>query len=156
MNNYIHGITNCTFFCNDFDAMVKFYRDTLEMEHVYTLRDSEARPIKTCLKVADRQFVVLLNRPYAKVRGWDSLSCTHVAILVEDIFAVARAMESKGVLLTKGPKVNRKWILGPYACDPEIAPCGSYAAWVQDPEGNEIEFMQYTPASMQISCDPQA
>ena len=34
MANCIHGITNCTFLCNDFDAMVRFYRDTLEMPHV--------------------------------------------------------------------------------------------------------------------------
>lgn len=155
MSHYVRGITNCTFFCNDFDAMVRFYRDTLEMEHVYTIRDHEGNPIKTCLKITDRQFITLLNKPYQKSRNWNSLTCTHVAILVEDIFELAKTMESKGILLTKGPKIDGKLILVPYVCDPEIAPCGSYAAWVQDPEGNEIEFMQYTPASMQITCQPQ-
>ena len=152
MNNYIHGITNCTFYCNDYEAMLRFYRDTLEMPHVFTLRDESGTPVKTCLKIADRQFLVLMNQPYDKCRGWDSLSCFHIAILVEDIFALAKTLEDKGVLITKGPSVNKNYQRVPYICDSEIAPCGSYTAWVQDPEGNEVEFMQYTQASMQISC----
>ena len=154
MHCYVHGIMNCTFACNKFEETVRFYRDTLEMEHVYTIRDENGCPLKTCLRIADRQFLILLNEPYRKSRGWNNLSCTHIAILVEDIFQFAKEMESKNVLLTKGPSVNRKYLRVPYVCDPEIAPCGSYTAWVQDPEGNEVEFMQYTKASMQISCYP--
>ncbi len=154
MNTYVHGITNCTFHCNDFDAMVKFYRDTLEMPHVFTLRDEKGRPSKTCLMIAERQFVVLVNKPYAAGRDWGKLSCTHIAVIVEDIFAHTKMLEAKGVLITKGPSVAGKIQRVPYACDSEIAPCGSYAAWVRDPEGNEIEFMQYTQASMQLSCYP--
>lgn len=154
MNNYIHGITNCTFFCNDFDGMLEFYRDILEMQHVFTIRDSDGKPVKASLKIADKQFIVLLNKPYEKSRSWDGLSCTHIAILVDDIFAHTKALESKGVLITRGPSINRHYQRVPYLCESEIAPCGSYAAWVQDPEGNEVEFMQYTKASMQISCDP--
>ncbi len=152
MNRFVHGITNCTYFCNDFDAMVRFYRDTLEMPHVFTLRDEDGKPIKTCLKVTDRQFIVLLNQPHRNEKRWNELSCFHIAITVPDIFAHAKALEAKGLLLTKGPSINRNYVRRPYVSDPEIAPCGSYTAWVTDPEGNEVEFMQYTPASMQISC----
>lgn len=152
MNTSLHGITNCTFFCNDFDAMVRFYRDTLEMRHVFTIRDEFGKPVKTCLKIADGQFIVLRNEPYEKRRDWNTLSCTHIAVLADDIFALTKALEAKGVLITKGPSVNGNYQRVPYACDSEIAPCGSYAAWVRDPEGNEVEFMQYTKASMQVRC----
>ena len=154
MNSYVHGISNCTFYCNDFDSMVKFYHNTLEMSHVFTLRDEDGIPVKTCLMITERQFFVLINKPYFKSRDWASLSCTHIAILVEDIFAVTKMLEGKGVMTTKGPSINKEYQRVPYVCDSEIAPCGSYTAWVRDPEGNEVEFMQYTKASMQISCYP--
>jgi catechol-2,3-dioxygenase len=30
--------------------------------------------------------------------------------------------------------------------------CGSLCAFIKDPEGNDIEIMQFTPDSMQLNC----
>ena len=35
----------------------------------------------------------------------------------------------------------------------EVGQCGSIAFYIQDPEGNEIEVMQYTENSLQVLND---
>ena len=152
MNSLIHGITHCSFFCNDFEKMVSFYRDTLELPAVFTLRNEDGTPWLTYLKVSDRQFVELFNTKYTGDNKWGTFSIGHFSLLVKDIYAAVRALEAKGVLITDGPSANKRFLRVPYSTVAQPACCGSMTAWVQDPEGNEIELMQYTPASMQTTC----
>lgn len=152
MNNYITGITHCSFFCKDYEKMLTFYRDIMGLEFMFTLRNEDGTPWITYLKVADRQFVELFNTTYSGDNKWASTSFSHLALVVDDIFETAHTLESKGVVLTKGPKdVSEIWRI-PYVSDSMTVACGSRVAWVQDPEGNEIELMEYTPISVQTRC----
>ena len=156
MQNYIRGITHCSFYCNDFEKMLHFYRDILEIPAIFTLRNEDGSVWLTYLKVSERQFIELFNDSYAPEHKWGEYSFSHVSLLVEDIFEAVRTLESKGVLITKGPKAYGNFLRVPFAVDHEVGACGSYTAWVQDPEGNEIELMQYTPMSMQVVCNDMA
>ena len=152
MKTFWNGITNYAFYCNKFAETFHFYGDVLELEHLFTRRDDAGQAIQSVFKVGEKQFIVLNNKAHEGAMFWENLSCTHIAIEVNDIFAVARMLEGKGVMLTKGPRADHRMQALPYSIDPEIAPCGSYTAWLRDPEGNEMELMQYTDASMQHCC----
>lgn len=152
MNNLLNGMAHISFLCTDFDKMLRFYRDTLELPVAYILRNEDGSPKEAWLKVTDRQFVVLMNKEYSGENTWSTFSFGHYSLLVKDIFATVAALEAKNVLITDGPSANKNYFLVPYKTVAEPACCGSMTAWVQDPEGNEIEFMQYTAASMQLSC----
>lgn len=152
MNNLLNGIAYCSFFCTDFDKMLQFYRDTLELKVAYILRNEDGTPKEAWMKVTDRQFIKLINRKYTGENTWSKFSFGHYSLLVKDIFAAMADLEAKGILITDGPSANKNYFLVPYKTVAQPACCGSMTAWVQDPEGNEIELMQYTDASMQLSC----
>lgn len=155
MNNHIMGITHCSFYCKDFEKMLSFYRDTLELEQLFTLRNPDGSPWLAYLKVTDRQYIELFTDTYDGDNDWRTFSFTHISLIVEDMFEATRALERKGVLITRGPSAEAEPLRIPYvaATDYREGACGSLTAWVQDPEGNEIELMQYTPVSMQLMCN---
>lgn len=152
MRNLINGVTHCSFFCKDFDKMVHFYRDILELPAVFTLRNEDGTPWLTYFKVSDRQFIELFNTKYTGDNKWGASSMGHYSLLVKDIYAAVATLEGKGVLITDGPSANKRFFRVPYRTVAQPACCGSMTAWLTDPEGNEIELMQYTPASMQLTC----
>lgn len=152
MNSLIHGIAQCSFLCNDFEKMVHFYRDVLELPLAFMLRNEDGTPWKAYIKVSDRQFIELIDKKYDGENKWGTFSMGHYSLLVKDIFAAVKTLEAKGVLITDGPSANKRYFRVPYCTVAQPACCGSMTAWVQDPEGNEIELMQYTEASMQITC----
>lgn len=65
------------------------------------------------------------------------LNFTHFAILVDDLQAFYQSVLEKGgeqyVILKPQPNVDR-----------------TYGMWLQDPDGNKMEVMQYTEYSMQL------
>lgn len=153
MKNVFMGLTHCSFFCKDFKKMVSFYCDTLELERIFTLRHPDGTPWLTYLKVTDRQFIELFSDSYEGDNTFGDNSFSHLSLIVEDMYATTRALERKGVLITRGPRSNNEPLRIPYKMsDYREGACGSLTAWIQDPEGNEIELMQYTPVSMQVNC----
>ena len=64
--------------------------------------------------------------------------------------ANAKVNNSKVFNLSNGDVLRIPYVA---ATDYREGACGSLTAWVQDPEGNEIELMQYTPVSMQVMCN---
>ena len=152
MNSLIHGITHCSFFCNDFEKMVSFYRDTLELPAVFTLRNEDGTPWLTYLKVSDRQFVELFNTKYTGDNKWGTFSMGHFSLLVKDIYAAVSRAGGEGRFDHGRPFREQALPASPLFDGRPARLLRSMTAWVQDPEGNEIELMQYTPASMQTTC----
>lgn len=150
--NLIHGVAQCSFYCKDFAKMFHFYGDILELKPVITFRNEDGTPAQAYFKVADRQFIVITDMKYVGENKWGTSSMGHYSILVKDIYDAVSRLEAKGVLITDGPSANKCYFIAPYSTAAKPAACGSMTAWVQDPEGNEIELMQYTEASMQITC----
>ena len=170
MPDYITGITHCTFTCKDYPAMEKFYGETLGLQKLFKIdfdqptldhfhengyKDLKAEVGDEWLsyyKVAEKQFVELFNVPYNGENNTEDEGFHHFCLMVEDIVEAAHDLEGKGVTLWHGPK----WMNNPYT-EPfrgdEPGQCGSLAFYVQDPEGNEIEIMQYTENSLQLIND---
>lgn len=163
--NHVTRLTHITLKCNDFEKMCWFYRDVMEFEEIFTLpytkemasnhADSGVKEGDTWLayfKIADRQFVELFNQKHFGGSKIPEYSFMHFSVLVSDIVEAARFFESKGLTLWAGPKYVNHPYTAPYPGN-KPGKCGSYAFYIQDPEGNEIEVMQYTENSLQVLCD---
>lgn len=151
MKDNVIGITHCSFYCNDYEKMVAFYRDTLGLEQLFTLRHPDGNPWLTYLKVAERQFVELFNIRYVGDNRREAFSFSHLAILVEDLAEAARTLEHKGIMLYHGPLSRGEVLRMPYMMtQPRPDACGFQTLWLQDPEKNEIVLMQHTPDSKRM------
>jgi len=163
MKSNILGITHVTLKCNDFEKMRAFYRDVLLMEELFTIPYSaemaarhtedgvkEGDPWLTYFKVADRQFIELFNEKYDAKYKIPEYSFMHLSVLVKDIVEAARHLEACGLTLWAGPKYANNPYKDPYPPNRK-GKCGSYAFYVQDPEGNEVEFMEYSDTSLQLN-----
>lgn len=164
-NNHMTHLAHITFKCNDFEKMCSFYRDTMGFEQMFTLPYQgniaaahthegihEGDTWLAYFKIDDRSFIELFNEPYDTTYHIPQYSFMHFSVLVEDIVQAARHFEEKGLVLWAGPRhVNNPYV-GPYPGN-KTGQCGSYAFYIQDPEGNEIEVMQFTPASLQLIWD---
>lgn len=64
------------------------------------------------------------------------LGYSHFGVITEDIHALREELVSKGVHIDTEPKIGNSH---------------TWQMWISDPEGNKIEFMQYTPESFQIT-----
>ena len=167
MEKYLKKLTHCTFSCNDYWAMEKFYTETLELETIFTL-DFDQRELDryreegfvldrkpgdrwiSYIKITPLEFIELYNVPYHGTNDPKNQEFHHVTLLVEDIFEAAKTLEGKGVQLYKGPHWMNQPYTKPYAEAAEKELCGSYAFFVADPEGNDVELMQYTEDSLQL------
>ncbi len=149
----IDRITHCSFRCNKFDETLRFYRDTLELPHAFTLRNEDGTVWLSYLQVAPRQFIELFNERYSGDNNWEKRGHHHVCLIVKDIREAARTLEAKGVMITHGPITDNPPYRIPYEIDPVPGACHSYGFYIQDPEGNEIEIMQYTDKSLQVVND---
>lgn len=149
----INRITHCSFRCLDFEKMLSFYRDTLEIPVAFNLRNEDGSLWLTYLEIAPDEFIELFNEKYGGKNDWQPKGHHHTCLLVEDIQETARILEAKGVLITNGPVSEGKVFRSPYQIEGKRGTCNSWCFYIQDPEGNEIEYMQYTPESLQVVND---
>lgn len=162
MADYIKRISHCTFACKDYSAMENFYSRTLGLKKLFSVdytnefiegfryldyKDLKAQVGDECLsyfKVAPKEFIELYNVPYNGVNETQDQGFHHICLLVEDIAEAARELKGKGVKLWKGPGWLKTPFTEPYPDENSPAEeCGP-SFFIQDPEGNEIEIMQYT------------
>lgn len=168
-HNYITRLTHCTFCCKDYAKMVEFYEEILGLEKMFTINFEQdiidgyiekgypltAKPGDewiTYMKVAPKEFIELFHVPYHGENDTKNQEFHHVCLIVEDIAEAAADLRNKGLRLWRGPIWMNDEITGPYDGS-EIGQCGSKGFYIQDPEGNEIELMQYTENSLQILND---
>lgn len=162
-NNF--GLTHVTLKCNDFEKMFAFYRDVMGFEVAFTLPFTAAKAAERAqdgvkegdiwlayFRIAERQFIELFNEKYDPRLHIPEYSFMHYSVLVDDIIKAARHFEKCGLTLWAGPKFSNHPYTDPYPAN-RAGACGSYAFYIQDPEGNEIELMQYTPQSLQLTTD---
>lgn len=135
-------ISHITLKCNDYANMKDFYGNKLGFQK-YREREEE-----TVYEIANGEYLRLIPRSY-EVDSASSFS--HLCFEVEDILSVARLMDEQGLMmrdedyryLNDDPSETAKEIK-------KVAMCGSLSAVTHDPEGNMVEFMQYTDQSLQL------
>ena len=157
----IKEIGHLAFTCADLEKSIEFYRDKLGFrnkfcisyaDYLQHLKENggdenymaylETVKHKTWIayfEMGGGQFVELFDRGNATVPcvpTGEHLNYSHVALLVEDIHEAHRELLEKGVPIDTPPKLGLE---------------GTWQMWSHDPDGNKIEFMQYTERSWQLT-----
>lgn len=111
---------------NDLERTVKFYRDILGLEEVGRHRSPRGSELVFMKAPASEELIELTHYPASgPVQVQPDL--THLAFQVDDLEAFARELEAKGVKLSDGPTKSSS---------------GSVFAFIDAPEGYEIELIQ--------------
>lgn len=130
-------LAHLAFRVSDMEAALNFYCKGLGMKQKFMLDDAQGRPWLTYLEIVPNQFLELFyDHDHLKsVSQTDEhIGYLHLSIEVEDIHAAREELEQKGL------PIMRDIVLGPDH---------TYQFWTVDPDGNEIEFMEYTKDSLQ-------
>lgn len=134
----INRIAHASFKVTDMAAAVDFYCNGLGFTDKFELPDDQGRPWIKYLEIQPGQFLELFydNDDLPKVtHGYDLCGYLHLSLEVPDIQETKRELQAKGL---------------PVNSEIKFGPDKSYQLWSADPDGNQIEFMQYTPDSFQL------
>ena len=123
---------------HDLDKSLAFYRDQLGFPEMMRIDKPEGGVWLVYLRITDEQFVEIFpGAENARAPGWNGNAITHVCLTVDDLDAVVDRVTSAGI---------------PLLIEKKTAIDGNRQAWIEDPDGNRIEFMQINPASMQMQA----
>ena len=138
----IKRLAHLCFKTDQLDKMIHFYRDILGLPIKFTLTNKDGLVFGYYFECGSQSFLEIFDQNGA-VRQWggevvelQSPAGTfyqHFCLEVERIEAFRASLISRRVSVT----------------EIAVGMDGSKQCWVQDPDGNSIELMEYTPASLQ-------
>ena len=121
---------------SNLEKSLAFYVDTLGFEYMFDNKDENGLITMVYLKVCEGTFIELFATGIHKPEKKHYLiGFHHLCLEVEDIHKAEADIKAKGYSI-KHPAI--------------IGGDGSWQFWVDDPDENPIEFMQYTENSRQI------
>lgn len=128
----------------DIEKSLDFYCEKLGFRFMFTF-DRENKPFMYYLETGERQYLELI--PMETELGKDD-HFHHLTYLVDDVKKYAGELLEKGVYLYNGPAS-----LGHAVSAPEELKAGgdgNMAFYVADPDGNNVEFMQFSDDCLQL------
>ena len=163
----IRQFGHVAFRCSDLEASLAFYRDQLGFPEKFRLTygdyiEAVRRSAETSGQPVNQAFIEKLEAKRDKtwiiylepgngsfIEPFDKEDATtpnppkneqfnylHFALEVEDIHALKEELLLKGIEIDRGPTLGVE---------------GTWQLWTHDPDGNQIEWMQYTETSMQLT-----
>jgi lactoylglutathione lyase len=132
------GIGHVALKVADIGRSLEFYRDRLGFAEMMRLNHDDGTLWLVYLRITDTQFIELFpGGEGERAPGSKVTAVNHFCLESNDLDATAEALHQAGIALTVAPKVgldhNRQ-------------------CWIEDPDGNRIEFMQMSPQSMQAEA----
>ncbi len=128
----IKSIGHAAFDCYHFEQTLEFYTRILGFEEMFRMHNDAGDLTTLYLRVSDDTFLEFFPKsgetPPADRRY------SHLCFEVDDLEITVAELKARGATLDSEIKTGMS---------------GSLLAWVSDPEGNRIEFMQITPESLQ-------
>ncbi len=153
--------------CQDLDASVKFYRDVLGLrqkfviyygdwlDHMKRTAEAEGRALDPAFEanleakrdtawiayfeIGEDAFVELFDRGGAAepcIPDGRHFNFQHMSLVTDDIHALEQSLREKGAPIDSAPALGLEH---------------TWQMWSHDPDGNKIEFMEYTPESWQVA-----
>jgi catechol 2,3-dioxygenase-like lactoylglutathione lyase family enzyme len=132
----IKGIAHLAFQIADMERAVKFYETALGFKKKFILGDDHGRPWIVYLQVNARQFIELFYANAPLLKTAEKTSYQHLCIEVTDIRKLAEELARKGV---------------PLAHPVILGLDHNWQCWIADPDGNQIELMEYGKDAMQLA-----
>ena len=122
----------------DMDKSLDFYCRILGLPEQFRLTRENGDIWLIYLRVADRQFIELFPGAQGAYERSETAALVHICLEVDDIQEAYRELTARGLVPHK---------------EPVQGACGAWQFWTSDPDGNPIEFHQFTPESRQICPD---
>ena len=132
----LKGISHAAIRVTDIERSLAFYCGILGLKEKFRLATDDGSVRLIYLELALGQFIELFpgaEGPYTvgKTSAW-----VHLCLEVDDIQEAYREMTARG-LIARG--------------EPILGADGAWQFWTADPDGNQIEFHQFTPESRQVT-----
>ena len=138
MTGRIMGIGHVALKVHDLERSLAFYRDKLGFPEMMRMDHPDGGVWLVYLRITDSQFIEIFpGAENERSPGWSGNAITHVCLEVDDLEAVVDQVEKAGIKLL----IEKK-----------TAADGNRQAWIEDPDGNRIEFMQLDPNSLQLQA----
>lgn len=117
------------------EKALHFYCDILGFRKIFSLKKDDGSPWIEYVRINDTQFIELFHDATRKVEiDPDTIGYAHLCLEVDSIDDIVKEMNEKNIPIVSGPKQGKDL---------------NWQAWVVDPDGNRIEFMQLDPESPQ-------
>jgi lactoylglutathione lyase len=124
----ITGIAHVAVTVRDMEKSLDFYTRVAGFKKAFSINSETGEPWIEYLYMGNGQFIELFYGG-KKDNPWSGDLCgfNHLCLQVDDIHSVVERVKKEGVEVTDGPKqgVDNNW-----------------QAWIKDPDGIRIEFMQ--------------
>lgn len=132
----IVGLTHAAIRITDVDKSLEFYAGILGLSEQFRLTNDEGKPWLVYLKIAEGQFIELFPGAEGRHEPVKTAGLVHLCLEVDDIQSTYRTLTERG-LVARG--------------EPVLGKDGSWQFWTDDPDGNPIEFHQFTAESRQMA-----
>jgi lactoylglutathione lyase len=132
------GIGHVALKVADIERSLEFYRGRLGFEEMMRLHHDDGELWLVYLRITDTQFLELFpNGEGDRAPDRNRTAVNHFCLECTDLEATASVLRAAGIALTVEPKTGADH---------------NRQCWIEDPDGNRIEFMQMAPNSMQIEA----
>ena len=137
----IRRVAHLCFVTDDLDRLVKFYTDMLGLPVKFTMKNDDGVDFGFYIDCGDSTYIELFDQAL-KVKQWGGVvrpldkgnQYSHLSLEVTALADYRKELVNKGVTVTEISQGMDN----------------SLQAWLKDPDGNDIELMEYTFRSMQI------
>lgn len=139
----IKKLAHLCFYTNQLDVMVGFYRDVLGFPVKFTMRNDDGFEFGYYFATGDMTFIEIFDQAGA-VKQWGGdntprkpntgVRYGHYCFEVVGLEQLVAELQGKGVSVVPV----------------KVGMDHSKQAWIKDPDGNDIELMEYTPQSRQL------
>ena len=138
----IRKLAHLNFVTNDLSKIIDFYVNKLGMKVKFTLDNKKGQPFGYYFECGDSTFIEFFDQAMAaevwggKVEPLASgTQYKHFCLEVTGLDEFCKTLKSKGVSVT----------------EITLGIDNSRQAWIADPDGNQIELMEYGPLSLQLT-----
>ena len=138
----IRKLAHINFVTNDLEKIIDFYVNKLGLQIKFTLDNQEGKPFGYYFACGDTTFLEFFDQKMAaevwggKVEELNiGTRYRHFCLEVTGLEEFCSRLREKDVSVS----------------EITLGMDHSYQAWIADPDGNQIELMEYTPSSMQFS-----
>ena len=138
----IRKLAHLNFVTNDLEKIIDFYVNKLGMDIRFTLNNREGKPFGYYFACGDTTFLEFFDQAMAaEVWGGNVAELSTGTRYKHFCLEVTGLDEFCSLLKNKGVDVSKI----------SMGMDNSRQAWITDPDGNEIELMEYGPSSLQLT-----
>jgi lactoylglutathione lyase len=138
----IRQLAHLNFVTNDLSKIIDFYVNKLGMKVKFTLDNKDGKPFGYYFECGDSTFLEFFDQAMS-VEVWggkvEELSIgtryKHFCLEVTGLDEFCKELKSEGLEVT----------------ETSMGMDNSRQAWIADPDGNQIELMEYGPFSLQLT-----